>query len=123
MRRAVSLTERGNRAALMMAAALASYLLFGAIATAGTCAPAPEEIVTVGFSTQSSGLLKDDFEDGALDRHWSLKHILARSHAYTQATAKQGRQALLLTVHHGDEEAEGAEADRCSERAELMEPG
>jgi hypothetical protein len=113
----------GHRAAVTMAGGLASALLFSGVAAAGTCAPAPPEIVAVSYSTQSSTELEDDFEDSKLDRHWSLKHILPGSHAYTQNTVEQGRQALLLTVHHGDEQATGAEDDRCSERAELMEPG
>jgi len=97
-------------------------LLFAGIAAAGPCAPPPQEIVAVNYSTQSSSALEDDFEDGKLDRHWSLKHILTGSHSYTQKTVAEGRQALLITVHHGDKQAEGAESDRCSERAELMEP-
>jgi hypothetical protein len=123
MRRATSSAKHGHRAAVTAAVGLASSLLFGGVAAAGTCAPAPQEIVTVSYSTQSSSQLEDDFEDSKLDRHWSLKHILPGSHAYTQSTVEQGRQALLLTVHHGDEQAAGAEDDRCSERAELMEPG
>jgi hypothetical protein len=97
-------------------------MLCAGIAAAGPCAPPPQEIVAVNYSTQSSSGLEDDFEDGKLDRHWSLKHILPGSHAYTRSTVAEGRQALLITVHHGDKQAEGAESDRCSERAELMEP-
>src|SRR5690349_25138102 len=102
MRKAASLTKHVHRGAITAAVGLASTLLFGGVAAAGTCAPAPQEIVAVSYSTQSSTELEDDFEDGKLDRHWSLKHILPGSHAYTQSTVEQGRQALLLTVHHGD---------------------
>jgi hypothetical protein len=122
MQRAASLTKHGNRTAVAAALGLASSLLLSGIAAAGDCAPAPQEVVAVNYSTQSSALLADGFEDGKLDRHWSLKHILPGSHSYTQSNVKEGHQALLITVHHGDKEATGAETDRCSERAELMEP-
>jgi len=104
------------------AAGLAASLLFSGMAAAGPCAPLPEEVVAANFATQSASALEDDFEDGQLSHHWSLKHILGGSHAYTRSAVATGRQALLLTVHHGDKQAEGAESDRCSERAELMEP-
>ncbi|GAB2176290.1 hypothetical protein DLREEDagr8_18480 [Dongia sp. agr-C8] len=113
----------GYWAVVTAAAGLAAALLICSPAAAGPCAPAPQEIVAVNYATQSTSALEDGFEDGPLSRNWSLKHILAGSHAYTRSTATEGRQALLLTVHHGDKEAEGAESDRCSERAELMEPG
>jgi hypothetical protein len=122
MRKAVSRSTPGKRSAVTAAAGLVASLLFGGVAAAGPCAPAPQEIVTVSFSTQSSSALEDGFEDGPLSRRWSLKHILDGGHAYTRSTVTEGRQALLLTVHHGDKEATGAESDRCSERAELMEP-
>jgi hypothetical protein len=122
MRRSASLSRRGYRAALAAALALAAPLLFAASANAGPCAPLPPELVAVTYSTQSVSALEDGFEDRPLSRHWSLKHILAKSYAYTDKVVREGKQALLLTVHHGDKEAEGAETDRCSERAELMEP-
>jgi hypothetical protein len=106
----------------MAAAVLSSSFLFAGIAAAGPCAAPPPEVVAVTYTTQSASALEDGFEDGLLDRHWSLKHILPRSHAYTNTIVRQGKQALLITVHHGDKQAEGAETDRCSERAELMEP-
>ncbi|WP_395015938.1 heparin lyase I family protein [Dongia sp.] len=113
---------RGYRAAVAAGAGLAAAVLFCSPAAAGPCAPPPPDVVTVTYSTQSSSALEDGFEDGKLDRHWSLKHIDAKSHAYTTAIVREGRQALLLTVRHGDKQATGAEADRCSERAEIMEP-
>jgi hypothetical protein len=122
MRRALSLRKPCSRAALLAAVGLASSLLCAGIAEAGPCAPAAPEMVSVTFATQSASALEDGFEDNLLSRHWSLKHILAKSYAYTDKIVREGRQALLLTVHHGDKEAEGAETDRCSERAELMEP-
>jgi hypothetical protein len=91
-------------------------------AQAGPCLPAPPEALAYNFTTQSDVDQQDDFEDGLLDRHWSLKHISAHSYAYSDTIHKEGAHALLLTVHHGDQQAEGAEYDRCSERAELMEP-
>jgi hypothetical protein len=94
-----------------------------AVAHAGPCLPAPPEVLAYSFSTQSGADQQDDFEDGLLQRHWSLKHISAHSYAYTDTIHKDGQHALLVTVHHGDQQAEGAEDDRCSERAELMEPG
>jgi hypothetical protein len=106
----------------MAAAGLVAASLFCGAAAAGPCAPAPEEIVAVSYATQSTANLEDGFEEDRLERNWSLKHILAASHAYTRSTTAEGRQALLLTVHHGDKQAAGAESDRCSERAELMEP-
>jgi hypothetical protein len=97
--------------------------LLPAVVQAGPCLPAPPEVLAYSYTTQSAGDQSDDFEDGLLDRHWSLKHISAHSYAYSEAVRKDGRQAILLTVHHGDQQATGAEDDRCSERAELMEPG
>jgi len=123
MRRSASSIKPAYRAVTAATAGLVLSLLFAGIAAAGPCAPPPQEIVAVNYSTQSTSGLEDDFEDGQLDRHWSLKHILPGSHAYTRSTDAEGRQALLITVHHGDKQAEGAESDRCSERAELMEPG
>jgi hypothetical protein len=122
MRSAASWTKPCHGTAITAVIGLAASLLFGGSALAGPCAPPPPELVAVTYATQSSSALDDDFEDGALERHWSLKHIAPNSHAYTSKIAKQGRQALLITVHHGDKQSEGAEADRCSERAELMEP-
>jgi len=122
MRRALSPTKPWPQAALLAAVGLVSSLLCAGIASAGPCAPAPSEIVSVTFATQSASALEDGFEDNQLSRHWSLKHILAKSYAYTDKIVHEGRQALLITVHHGDKQAEGAETDRCSERAELLEP-
>ena len=92
-------------------------------AEAGPCQPAPPEVLAYSFITQSDVEQKDDFEDGLLERHWSLKHISPTSWTYSTALHDDGRQALLVTVHDGDQQAAGAEEDRCSERAELMEPG
>lgn len=93
------------------------------VAQAGPCLRAAPEVLAYSYSTQSGADQQDDFEDGLLQRHWSLKHISAHSYAYSDTIHKEGRRALLVTVHHGDQQAEGAEDDRCSERAELMEPG
>ena len=79
-------------------------------------------MLAYSYTTQSAAEQADDFEDGLIQRHWSLKHISPRSYAYTRKVAADGRQAILLTVHHGDQQATGADEDRCSERAELMEP-
>lgn len=97
-------------------------LLTALPALAGPCLPAPPEVLAFSYSTQSAVQQQDDFEDGLLNRHWSLRHIAATSYAYTGKIVKHGKQAILLTVHHGDEQATGGEDDRCSERAELMEP-
>jgi hypothetical protein len=121
MRGATPLTKLTIRAA-MAAGGLALLALGAPTAAAGTCAPPPPEVLAYSYVTQSAAEQQDDFEDGLLDRHWSLKHIDAGSYTYTEKTIKQGRQALLITVHHGDKQAEGATEDRCSERAELMEP-
>ena len=102
--------------------AAAVVLALTAAAQAGPCLPAPPEVLAYSFSTQSAADQADDFEDGLLQRHWSLKHISAHSYAYSETIHKEGQHAILLTVHHGDQQAEGAEDDRCSERAELMEP-
>ena len=120
MRRPASLKKPWPLGAITAALGLCASLYAGT-AQAGPCAPAPPEILAVNYSTLSFSALEDDFEDHALAAHWSLKHILARSYTYTDKVAREGRQALLITVHHGDKEAEGAESDRCSERAELME--
>src|SRR5690349_11355485 len=78
-------------------------LMLGApTARAGTCAAPPPEVVAYSYTTQSGVEQQDDFEDGLLDRHWSLKHIEARSYAYTNKVVKEGQQALLITVRHGD---------------------
>jgi hypothetical protein len=122
MRAVLPLAKLLPRAAFAAGAALAVCLLDSGRALAGPCAPPPEEVVASTYSTQSGAEQQDDFEDGLLDRHWSLKHIAAGSYAYSRTIHKEGRQALLITVHHGDKQSEGAEADRCSERAELMEP-
>ena len=95
----------------------------GLEAAAGPCAPPPPEIVTTSYSGQSAPEQQDDFEDGMLERHWSLKHIASGSYAYSRTIHKEGKQALLITVHHGDKQSEGAEDELCTERAELMEPG
>lgn len=102
--------------------AASAWLALTAAAQAGPCRPAPPEALAYSYTTQSTHDQQDDFEDGLLQRHWSLKHISAHSYAYTETIHKEGKRALLLTVHHGDQQAEGAEEDRCSERAELMEP-
>jgi hypothetical protein len=120
MRSVAALPKTGIAVALV--AALGLHAL-GQRAWAGPCAPAPEEVVAYSYSTQSAAEQQDGFEDGLLDRHWSLKHIAAHSYAYSRTIHKEGQQALLITVHHGDKQSEGAEEDRCSERAELMEPG
>jgi len=91
-------------------------------AEAGPCLPAPPEVLAYSYTTQSASDQQDDFEDGLLQRHWSLKHISAHSYVYSDTVHKEGAHAILLTVHRGDQQAEGAEEDRCSERAELMEP-
>jgi hypothetical protein len=122
MRRPASLTKPWQPAAITAALGLCASLLCAAAAEAGPCAPVPPEAVSVTYATQSDSALEDDFEDHLLSRHWSLKHILTQSYAYTDKIVREGHQALLLTVHRGDKEAEGAESDRCSERAELMEP-
>jgi hypothetical protein len=122
MRRPASLTKPWQPAAITAALGLSASLLCAGTAEAGTCAPAPPEIAALTYTTQSTSALEDGFEDRMLSRTWSLKHILTKSYAYTDKTVREGNQALLLTVHHGDKEAEGAESDRCSERAELMEP-
>jgi hypothetical protein len=119
MIRAESCAGRTGRAAVLAGALLGLSALR---ALAGPCAPAAPEVLAYSFSTQSAAEQQDDFEDGLIERHWSLKHIAPGSHAYTRSIVKEGRQALLITVHHGDEQAEGANEDRCSERAELMEP-
>jgi Polysaccharide lyase len=111
-----------SRRALWIAAAL-GLLALASAAHAGPCLPAPPEVLAYSFSTQSGADQEDDFEDGLLQRHWSLKHIAAHSYAYTATIHKDGQRAILLTVHHGDQQDQGAEDDRCSERAELMEPG
>jgi hypothetical protein len=110
---------QGGAAAVL---ATAGWLAFGPAAAAGPCLPAPPEVLAYTFATQSGGDQQDNFEDGLLQRHWSLKHISAHSYAYSDTIHKEGGHAILLTVHHGDQQAEGAEDDRCSERAELMEP-
>jgi hypothetical protein len=110
------------RAAFTAGAGLGLCLLASGRALAGPCAPPPEEVVAYSYSTQSAAEQQDSFEDGLLDRHWSLKHILSSSYAYSRKIHKEGDQALLITVHHGDKQAEGATEDRCSERAELLEP-
>jgi hypothetical protein len=91
-------------------------------ALAGPCLPAAPEVLAYSFTAQSSVEQADDFEDGLLERHWSLRHISPHSYAYTRKIVKHGQQALLITVHHGDHQSEGATEDRCSERAELTEP-
>jgi hypothetical protein len=101
----------------------AGLLALTAAAKAGPCLPAPPEVLAYSFTTQSAGDQQDDFEDGLLQRHWSLKHIATHSYAYTDAIHKDGKRAILLTVHHGDQQNQGADEDRCSERAELTEPG
>jgi hypothetical protein len=122
MRRSASLTKPWQPPAITAALGLAVSLFCAGTAAAGTCAPAPPEIMALTYTTQSTSALDDSFEDQGLSRTWSLKHILTKSYAYTDKTAREGKRALLITVHHGDKEAEGAESDRCSERAELMEP-
>jgi hypothetical protein len=120
MRSVAALPKSGITAALVAAL---GFCALGRQASAGPCALPPEEVVAYSYSTQSAAEQQDDFEDGLLERHWSLKHIAAGSYAYTRTIHKEGQQALLITVHHGDKQSEGAEEDRCSERAELMEPG
>lgn len=110
-----------SRGAPWVLAALVSVALAPA-AKAGPCLAAPPEIVAFNFSTQSAVDQQDGFEDGTPARHWSLKHISAHSYAYSETIRKEGERAILLTVHHGDQQAEGPEDDRCSERAELTEP-
>jgi len=123
MVRAESCAGRIGRAAVLAGAVLGLSALRALPASAGPCAPAAPEVLAYSFSTQSAAEQQDDFEDGLIERHWSLKHIAPGSHAYTRSIVKEGRQALLITVRHGDEQDEGATDDRCSERAELMEPG
>src|SRR4051812_41411745 len=117
------LTKWVGRGAALAGAAF-TLLAFGALpAAAGTCAAAPPEVLAFSYSTQSAAEQQDDFEDGLIARHWSLKHIATGSYAYSRSIVKEGQEALLITVHHGDKQAEGATDDRCSESAELMEPG
>lgn len=123
MRGAAPLTKPIRRIVKAMAAGCVASLLLAGRAAGGPCAPAPPEVVATSYVTQSAVEQQDDFEDGRLERHWSLKHIAPDGYAYTRSIVHQGRQALMLTVRHGDEQAEGATEDRCSERAELMEPG
>jgi hypothetical protein len=122
MRGPAPFTKRWYRAAERLGAAFFISLLGAKLAAAGPCAPAPSEVLAFSYTTQSAAEQADDFEDGLIERHWSLKHIATGSYAYTRKFVKEGAQALLVTVHHGDEQAEGATEDRCSERAELMEP-
>lgn len=123
MRTITASAKLWRRAASLAGAALvASSVLGGKAALAGPCAPPPPEIVALSYTTQSAAEQQDDFEDGQLDRHWSLKHIDSGSYAYSRAIHKEGEQSLLITVRHGDKQAEGAEVDRCTERAEIMEP-
>lgn len=122
MRNIAASSRSLHRAAHQALVGLVALLLGVPLAMAGPCAAPPPEAVSVIYASQSNSALEDDFEDGLLERHWSLKHILPGSHAYTDKIVSQGRQALLITVHHGDKQSEGAEGDRCSERAELMEP-
>lgn len=122
MRNIAASTRPLQRASRLASTFIVAILLSAGVAEAGPCAALPPEIVAVTFAMQSASALDDGFEDRALARNWSLKHILPRSYAFTNEIVREGRQALLLTVHHGDKEAEGAEKDRCTERAELMEP-
>ena len=96
MRRALSPNQPWPRNALA-ALGFATALLGPDGAGAGPCAPAPAEILSVTYATQSVSALQDDFEENALSRLWSLKHIEPGSYAYTDKIAREGRQALLLT--------------------------
>ncbi len=120
MRAVVALPK--SKAAVALVATL-GFLALGRLASAGPCTPSPPDIVAYSYSAQSAAEQQDGFEDGLLERHWSLKHIAAGSYAYSRSIHKEGKQALLITVHHGDKQAEGGDVDRCTERAELMEPG
>ena len=86
------MTKPWQPTAVMVVVGLASSLLCAGIAEAGPCAPAAPEIVSVTFATQSASALEDGFEDNQLSRHWSLKHILAKSYAYTDKIVREGRQ-------------------------------
>jgi hypothetical protein len=122
MREPAPFRTLSHRAAERAGAGLLASLLAAKLAAAGPCAPAPPEVLAYSYTTQSIAEQADNFEDGLIDRHWSLKHIATGSYAYSRKIVKEGDQALLITVRHGDQQAEGATEDRCSERAELMEP-
>lgn len=67
----------------------------------------------------------DDFETDQLAKKWDVQRLLPHSYAYSDKFVKHGRQALLLTVHHGDKEESGNPGnpdDPCTERAEIGEP-
>src|SRR5690348_4295350 len=99
MRNIAASSRSLHRAAHQALVGLVALLLGVPLAMAGPCAAPPPEAVSVIYASQSNSALEDDFEDGLLERHWSLKHILPGSHAYTDKIVSQGRQALLITVH------------------------